>query len=106
MPRALALAALLAAACATGGEDGPAPAPAAPTPDTGAQQAVAVAPCRIGGCSSQLCAAEDVLSTCEWRPEYACYRGARCEPQPGGACGWTQTPELLACLEAGRAATR
>jgi hypothetical protein len=107
MLRALAVATLLASACATGGDDD-APSPPTPgssTPDAGSQQALVVAPCRVGGCSSQLCATEELVSTCEWRPEYACYRDARCEPQPGGACGWTQTPELLACLEAARAAT-
>lgn len=104
MFRALALATLLAAACATDREDAPSPAPAPASPDTGSQQALAVSPCRVSGCSSQLCAEQDLASTCEWRPEYACYREARCEPQPGGACGWTQTPELLACLEGARAA--
>jgi hypothetical protein len=56
--------------------------------------------CQRGGCSSQLCLepGDDLASTCEFRPEYACYRSARCERQPGGACGWTPTPELSSCL--------
>jgi hypothetical protein len=29
---------------------------------------------------------------------YACYRDAACERQPDGACGWTPTAELGACL--------
>ena len=58
-------------------------------------------PCFVGGCSSQLCSdRDDLVSTCEWRDEYACYRTATCERQADGACGWTQTPALLACLEA------
>ena len=57
--------------------------------------------CFIGGCSSQLCSDQGgVGSTCEWLEEYACYRTATCERQPDGACGWTPTPELTACLEA------
>jgi eight-cysteine-cluster-containing protein len=57
--------------------------------------------CFIGGCSSQICSdQEDVVSTCEWREEYACYKTATCERQVDGRCGWTQTPELLTCLEA------
>ena len=58
--------------------------------------------CVVGGCSSQLCVegpGGDVVSTCEWREEYACYQNAVCERQTNGACGWTQTEELSLCLE-------
>ena len=57
--------------------------------------------CQVGGCSSQVChePGEDVITTCEWRPEYACYRDATCERQPDGTCGWTPTEELNSCLE-------
>lgn len=54
--------------------------------------------CKITGCSGQICASEDVATTCEWREEYACYRTARCERQADGKCGWTMTTELTACL--------
>ena len=55
--------------------------------------------CYVGGCSSQVCSDRpDVITTCEWRDEYACYQGATCERQGDGQCGWTETPELLACL--------
>jgi hypothetical protein len=55
--------------------------------------------CYVGGCSGQICSEEQgVISTCEWRPEYACYRDAKCEVQADGNCGWTQTAELQACL--------
>jgi eight-cysteine-cluster-containing protein len=58
-----------------------------------------VAPCFIGGCSSQLCSdAPGAISTCEWREEYACYRTAACERQADGVCAWTPTPELDMCL--------
>ena len=53
--------------------------------------------CIVTGCSSQACAAEPVFTTCEWRPEYACYRYAVCERQADGTCGWTATPEFKAC---------
>jgi hypothetical protein len=39
-----------------------------------------------------------MVTTCEFRPEYACYRDATCERQADGTCGWTETPELTACL--------
>jgi eight-cysteine-cluster-containing protein len=59
--------------------------------------------CMVGGCSGQLCLepGDDRASTCEWREEYACYRSAACERQADGACGWTETPELRACLASG-----
>jgi hypothetical protein len=59
----------------------------------------AAAPCYVGGCSGQICSdQEGAISTCEWRDEYACYQTATCERQAGGECGWTETPELMACL--------
>ncbi len=56
--------------------------------------------CRVSGCSGELCVGPDDsgISICVWREEYACYRGATCERQADGACGWTMTPELSACL--------
>jgi len=56
--------------------------------------------CLVTGCSGQLCAEQHTLGDCEWRPEYACYRQALCERQADGACGWTETPQFLACLSA------
>src|SRR3989344_3351533 len=45
--------------------------------------------CVVTGCSSQVCAEEDVITTCEYRSEYACYKSATCERQTNGECGWT-----------------
>ena len=55
-------------------------------------------PCFKTGCSSQICADHNVVSTCEFRPEYECYQKATCERQSNGNCGFTKTPELTACL--------
>jgi len=55
--------------------------------------------CFVGGCSGQVCSDQQgVITTCEWREEYACYQTATCERQADGGCGWTRTPELQACL--------
>ena len=54
--------------------------------------------CVKGGCSGQVCADHSVISTCEFRPEYACFHAATCERQADGACGWTKTPALTSCL--------
>ena len=51
--------------------------------------------CRVTGCSGQVCADEEVITICEWKEEYECYRNSRCERQPDGKCGWTQTPKLI-----------
>ncbi|KYG04417.1 hypothetical protein BE21_04010 [Sorangium cellulosum] len=57
-------------------------------------------PCVVTGCSGQVCADDDVLTTCEWREEYACYgKHGVCERDASGQCGWRDTPELDACLE-------
>lgn len=54
--------------------------------------------CKPTGCSGQICADEDIVSTCEYKSEYACYKTATCTRQSSGECGWTETKELKACL--------
>ena len=56
------------------------------------------APCIKTGCSGQVCSDEEIMTTCEFRAEYECYRTAKCERQATGQCGWTPTDELQACL--------
>lgn len=55
-------------------------------------------PCVRSGCSGQLCGEEKLVSTCEFKPEYACYQKATCERQKNGQCGFTPTTELVQCL--------
>lgn len=55
--------------------------------------------CYVGGCSGQVCSrTPDVVTTCEWRDEYACYRDATCARGPNGQCGWVPTDRLQRCL--------
>ncbi|MBI2984824.1 MAG: hypothetical protein HYY50_04340 [Candidatus Kerfeldbacteria bacterium] len=56
--------------------------------------------CVVTGCSGQVCSDQEVVTTCEYREEYACYRTARCERQQNGECGWTATDKLQSCLGA------
>jgi eight-cysteine-cluster-containing protein len=68
------------------------------------------ADCLRTGCSGQLCASEPVVTTCEWREEYACYRQsfAYCACV-NGSCGWAPNPDLLECIsqaQAGATSTR
>lgn len=90
-PSALLLALTLAAAAAVVACSKPGPA----QPPTDDPQP---AECRATGCSGTVCSAEDVVTTCEYRPEYACYQDATCARQADGQCGWTMTAELEACL--------
>lgn len=55
-------------------------------------------PCIKTGCSSQVCSDHTVMTTCEWRAEYACYQKASCARQADGNCGFTPTRDLTACL--------
>jgi len=56
--------------------------------------------CYVGGCSGQICSDQiGVITTCEYQPQYACYKNAKCERQQGGACGWSQTSALVSCLQ-------
>ena len=61
-------------------------------------QTASTKPCIKTGCSGQVCSDQDVVTTCEYRTEYECYKKAACERQANGECGWTQTPELKNCL--------
>lgn len=85
------------------------PPPSDPTPPTDptptepapADAAAPLEACAPTGCSGTVCApeSEQIMTTCEYRPEYECYKTATCERQPDGQCGWTQTVELDTCLE-------
>lgn len=68
--------------------------------DLNAQYSRVSGGCIVTGCSGQVCADEEVVTDCAYRPEYACYQGAICERQQDGECGWTQTEELDQCLSA------
>jgi hypothetical protein len=59
-------------------------------------------PCMKTGCSAAVCSDHELITTCEWRPEYACYQKATCERQPDGNCGFTRTRELTSCLATAR----
>jgi hypothetical protein len=54
--------------------------------------------CVIGGCSYEVCSDQPTVSPCIYREVNACYQDALCARQPDGACDWTPTPELTACL--------
>lgn len=64
----------------------------------GSSQARTGGSCIITGCSAEVCSDQNVFTPCIWHDAYVCFRDARCERQSDGACGWTQTSELKACL--------
>ena len=56
--------------------------------------------CLKSGCSGTVCVepGKEVVTTCEYKPEYGCYKEGVCERQGDGSCAWTQSPSLTACL--------
>ncbi len=58
-----------------------------------------LAKCVVGGCSGQICADTNMVSTCEYTESYACYKKATCERQSDGKCGWTPNTEFNKCLK-------
>lgn len=55
--------------------------------------------CYVGGCSSEVCSDQpDMASNCIYKPEFACYKNAKCERQSSGQCGWTPSTSLTQCL--------
>jgi hypothetical protein len=58
----------------------------------------AMKPCIKTGCSKEICAEEEMMSTCDYRPEFECYKKAACERQADGNCGFTKTKEFNSCL--------
>lgn len=55
--------------------------------------------CEPTGCGGQLCADEEIFTTCEANLGDDCYALATCERQKDGACGFTPNPEFDACLD-------
>jgi len=59
--------------------------------------------CLAGGCSGQLCIprdeADSVVSTCEWRDEYACYREDDCICK-NSKCQWEGNEAFSECIKA------
>ncbi len=103
--RALTAAVLALAACVDRGAathaTGTGPAPAVTTAEAGT--CGSDADCHRTGCSGEVCSDRDMLTSCLWRPEYACYGEpfARCACG-AGACGWAPDPSLTACLAQAR----
>ncbi len=58
--------------------------------------------CVPAGCSSTICVDEseaaNIVTTCEYRSEYACYKLTTCERQADDTCGWTKTDAFSTCL--------
>lgn len=95
----LALIALLIA-CGSKSSDpaGPASSGSASEPATGGGGGA----CVRSGCSGTVCTepGNDMMTTCEMKPAYACYRDAECKVQAHGKCGWTTDDRLDKCLAA------
>ncbi len=60
--------------------------------------------CKVGGCSGQLCvpvSQKERVTTCEFLPEYECYRDIDCGCIDG-KCDWKVDAGFAACLDKAR----
>ena len=55
--------------------------------------------CKKTGCSSHICSDSGVITTCEFKPKYACYRNQKCIVNSNGQCGWNNEILLAKCLK-------
>ena len=64
--------------------------------------------CGTGGCSGQICGTKDkvkdIVTTCEWKEEYGCYKETGCSCI-NGKCQWKETSEFLDCMETAKSST-
>jgi len=60
------------------------------------------ADCLVAGCSGQLCVPRDkapsVISTCEWKDEYACYAEDSCLCR-NNKCQWAGSEQFVECIQ-------
>ena len=58
--------------------------------------------CGIGGCSGQICAtnekAKDIITTCEYKASYECYKLTSCGCTEG-RCSWKSNEKFSECLK-------
>ncbi|MDP2909232.1 MAG: hypothetical protein Q8N77_05485 [Nanoarchaeota archaeon] len=57
--------------------------------------------CKISGCNNEICYEETRFSTCVYKPEFECYKLAKCKCFQG-RCGWEQPREFSDCLAKAR----
>ena len=68
-------------------------------PGTCVDKEPAPAECMATGCSGTVCSSEPEITTCEWKPQYACYEYADCGFfGPEGTCGWHETEKFVDCM--------
>jgi len=60
------------------------------------------ADCLAGGCSNHLCLPRDkaktIITTCEWKEEYACYAQDSCVCRDN-TCQWTGSEQFIECIK-------
>lgn len=76
-----------------------------PSPDPSPDECTSDSDCGIGGCSGQVCTAASeaagLITTCEYREEYGCYKLTSCGCV-NGRCAWRESAEFKGCVDAAR----
>jgi eight-cysteine-cluster-containing protein len=87
-----------AVACTNSSKDGIIPT----VPENTTAECFVDADCKSAGCSGQVCTtnekATDLITTCEYKEEYGCYKLTSCSCNMG-KCGWKENDELKSCIE-------
>jgi len=68
--------------------------------ETGEKGCIVDSGCIIGGCSGTICQpkdAEPIFTTCEYLPEYSCYKQINCKCIEN-KCQWEKTSEFEECI--------
>lgn len=65
------------------------------------------AECMPAGCSGQICVprnkAAEIITTCEYRPEYMCLRTSASCGCVNNKCQWNKAPDYESCIAEARA---
>lgn len=70
------------------------------TSGIGEKECIVDSGCITGGCSGTICQsknAEPIFTTCEYLPEYACYKQISCKCIEN-KCRWEKTAEFEECV--------
>ncbi len=74
-----------------------------PTVTIGQDKIINDQECVRAGCSGELCVetavADEIFTTCEFKPEYSCYQQAVCTRLESGECGFIRDEDFEQCLQ-------
>lgn len=55
--------------------------------------------CKVTGCNGELCATEELASSCQWSPVFRCLSGRHCVASAEKGCEWRDLPSITRCID-------